>query len=107
MVKSRMVYAPAPGKEEEGAMAMRSDPGPAGPGDYVAIVIAGVANVKVAEGVSVAAGERLTAGQSGGARALKSSVINGMTVTEGAPVIGVALESSSGGTLIPVHVTLR
>jgi uncharacterized membrane protein len=52
-------------------------------------------------------GERLTVGSSGSVRALKSSVINGMTVTEGAPVIGIALESSSGGTVIPVHVTLR
>ncbi len=107
VVKSRMVYAVAPGKEEEGEMSMHSEAGPAQPGDYVSLVIAGVANVKVAEGVSVSPGQRLTVGASGAVRALKSSVINGMTVTEGAPVIGIALESSPGGGVIPVHVTLR
>jgi hypothetical protein len=107
VVKSRMVYAVAPGKEEEGEMSMHSEPGPAQPGDYVSLVIAGVAYVKVAPGVVVTTGQRLTVAQSGAARSLKSSVINGMTVTEGAPVVGIALESSSGGTMIPVHVTLR
>ncbi|HLF15623.1 MAG TPA: hypothetical protein VI932_12120, partial [Bacteroidota bacterium] len=79
VVKSRMVYAVAPGKEEEGEMSMHSEPGPAEPGDYVSLVIAGVANVKVAAGVSVTAGQRLTVGESGAVRALKSRVINGMT----------------------------
>lgn len=107
VVRSRMVHAPAPGKEADGEMSMHSVEGPAEPGDYVSIVIAGVANVKVAPGVSVTAGQRLTVGQPGSARALKSSVINGMTVTEGAPVVGIALESSGGGTMIPVHISLR
>ncbi len=44
----------------------------------------------------------------GVARALKHQEVNGMLVTEGAPVIGIALSAPvPGQDTIPVFVTLR
>jgi hypothetical protein len=109
VVHSRMVWELAPGKEDEGAMAMYSVDGAAQPGDYVALVVYGVAEVRVDPGVQIAAGERLTASALAGvARPLMQQEINGMTVVEGAPVIGVALAAPvEGRDTIPVFVTLR
>lgn len=109
VVKSRLVYGLAPGKEAEGAMSLHSAEGPARPGDYVALVIYGVAQVNVDPAVQIAAGDRLTASSLPGlARPLLEQQINGMLVVEGAPVIGVALAAPAAGqTSIPVFVTLR
>ncbi|MCC6190694.1 MAG: DUF2190 family protein [Anaerolineales bacterium] len=109
VVSQRMVWALAPGKEDEGAMAMQGAEGPAEPGDYVMLVVAGVAQVKVAPGAPITAGERLTAdGLPGHTRALQTRIIEGMRVTEGAPVIGVALETpAEGQATIAVYVNLR
>ena len=54
-------------------------------------------------------GMRLTASDlAGRARGLLSQEINGMLVTEGAPVVGIALAASTpGDETIPVFVTLR
>ncbi len=76
---------------------LRSVDGPAQAGDYVAITVMGAALVKVQDGETILAGQRLTAGDGGSVRALQSRTIEGMVVTEGAPVIGVALEAAKDG----------
>jgi hypothetical protein len=109
VVKSRMVYDVAPGKEAEGEMSMHSAEGSAQPGDYVSLIVNGIAEVKFQQGIQIAAGERLTASSlAGQARPLQKQVVNGMMVVEGAPVIGVALAAPvNGQDTIPVFVSLR
>ena len=109
VVQSRMVWEAAPGKEDEGAMSLHSAAGPAGPGDYVSLVVFGVTEVKVDAGATIAAGDRLTAGGSAGSvRALQTRSVDGMTVTEGGQVVGIALEAPvEGRETIAVFVTLR
>jgi hypothetical protein len=109
VVESRMVYEVAPGKEAEGEMSLHSAEGPAQPGEYVSLIVYGVAQMKVEPNASLTPGERLTASDLPGmARPLQKQEINGMLVTEGAPVIGIALEAPQAGVdTIPVFVTLR
>jgi len=109
VVKSRMLFEVAPGKEAEGEMSMHSADGPAQPGEYVALVVYGVAEVKVDPNSPIVPGNRLTASSTAGlARALFSQQIDGMLVSEGAPVIGIALSAPEAGIeTIPVFVTLR
>ena len=109
VVQSRMIWAEAPGKEGQGAMSLQRADGPAQPGDYVSLVVSGVAEVRVESGAAIAAGERLTlAGDSGRVRALETRTVEGMVVSEGAQVIGVALEAPTAGReTIAVFVTLR
>jgi hypothetical protein len=109
VVHSRMVYEVAPGKGDEGTMSMHSTEGPAMPGDYVSLVVFGVAQVNIDPDARIAPGERLTASNIPGmARALNSQEINGMQVVEGAPVIGIALAAPAPGQKsIPVFVSLR
>jgi len=109
VVKSRMVYEVAPGKEEEGDMSLHSADGPAQPGDYVQLVVMGVAQVKVDSSIPITAGDRLTASSLPGlARPLMKQEINGMLVTEGAPVFAIALETPvNGQDTIYVFVSLR
>jgi hypothetical protein len=106
VVASRMEWRAAEGKE--GEMVLMPADGPARDGDYVSLVVLGVADVRVERGASVVKGTRLTASDAGGsARALRTESLNGMTVSEGAQVVGVALENSSGGDTVPVFVNLR
>jgi hypothetical protein len=109
VVQSRMVWEIAPGKEEEGEMSMHSAEGAAKPGEYVSLIVYGVAQVRIGSGVQIAAGDRLTASSlAGTARSLNKQEINGMVVVEGAPVIGIALAAPvEGQDTIPVFVTLR
>jgi hypothetical protein len=109
VVANRMVWEVAPGKEAEGEMSMHGAEGPAQPGDYVSLVIYGITDVKVAPGADVAVGDRLTAANTAGqARALQTRTVEGMVVTEGAQVIGIALAApTEGQETIPVFVTLR
>lgn len=85
--------------------------GAAAPGEYVFIVVQGVAYVKAdASGGAILAGQRLTASSktAGRARTLQTRTLDGMVVTEAAPVIGVALAPlAQGQELIPVMVTLH
>lgn len=106
MVAGRLVLATAPGKEAEGEQVLQSADGPARAGDFVSLVVQGVADVRVAAGASIARGERLTADASGAARPLRTATLDGMLVAEGAPTVGTALASASGGT-VPVFVSLR
>ena len=109
IVKSRMVWETAPGKEAEGEMSMHSADGPAQPGEYVSLVVFGIAQVKVDPTIQISPGDRLTASnQAGMARPLRSQEVNGMVIVEGAPVIGIALsEPVADQSTIPVFVTLR
>ena len=106
VVERRMVWAPAPGKEE---YSLQGVDGAAQPGEYVSLIIYGVAEVKVADDSDIAAGQRLTASDvAGRARALQTRQLDGMTITEDAPVIGIALAAPTAGRdTIPVFVTLR
>jgi len=99
----------APGKEDEGAMSLQSSTGPAQPGDYVSLVVFGVTEVKVDAGATIAAGDRVSASDSAGSvRALQTRSVDGMTVTEGGQVVGIALEAPEAGReTIAVFVTLR
>jgi hypothetical protein len=78
-------------------------------GDVVAVAGLGVTQVKVDPGTSIKAGDRLTASDlSGRVRALQTRTVEGMVVTEGAQVVGIALaEPADGQDTIPVFVTLR
>jgi hypothetical protein len=110
VVQGRMALKLAPEKEVEGAMALESLPGPAQVGDYVALVVMGVADVRVdPSALDIVPGQRLTASSvAGAARPLRTESLNGMVVTEGAPVIGIALAAPEPGSdTIPVLVTLR
>jgi hypothetical protein len=106
VVESRMVLEAMPGKSE---MGLHSTEGPAQEGDYVSLVVLGVAEVRIDPASDIAVGDRLTSSElAGHARPLQSRMIEGMLVTEGAQTIGIALEgSSSGQETIPVFVTLR
>jgi len=84
--------------------------GPAAPGDYLFLVVQGIAQVKAdASAGAIAAGTRLTAAaRPGYARALQTRTLDGMLVVEGAPAIGIALAPPDTGTgLVAVMVTLR
>jgi hypothetical protein len=108
VVASRMAWEVAPGKEAEGEMSMHSTSGPAMPGDYVSLVIYGITDVKVAPGADIAAGDRLTAADAGQVRSLQTRTIEGMVVTEGVQVVGIALAAPvEGQETIPAFVTLR
>jgi hypothetical protein len=109
VVKSRMVWEAAPGKEAEGEMSMHSADGPAQPGEYVSLIVFGIADVNINPAIQVSPGERLTASDlAGAARPLMKQTVNGMEIVEGAPVIGIALSAQTAGQdTIPVFVTLR
>jgi hypothetical protein len=113
VVEGRMALQPMPGKADKDGHApleLHSVPGPAKAGDYVALTVLGVADVKVdATAGDVVAGQRLTAAdRPGHVRALRTRTLEGMVVTEGAPVVGIALAPLDRDTgMIPVLVTLR
>ena len=108
VVRTRMALVPRPGKEGEDAFALESLPGPAEPGDFVALTVRGVTWVRIDRAESVEAGQRLTVAEDEGTvRRLRTRSLEGMEVTEGTPVIGVALgpvDDESG--LVPVYVKL-
>jgi len=107
VVESRLALTPRPGRPqvkagdtpaEPDASELRSAAGPARAGDYVAITVLGAAQVKVAPGESaIAAGTRLTAAADGAVRPLQTRTVDGMLVAEGAPMVGMALESAKNG----------
>ncbi|MBK6432294.1 MAG: hypothetical protein IPF85_16395 [Anaerolineae bacterium] len=96
---SRPRPASALGESAAQASELHRAEGPAQPGDYVALTVAGAARVRVsaADG-PVTVGQRLTAADlAGHARALRTRTLDGMIVSEGAPVIGTALEPLAAG----------
>lgn len=101
VMTSRVELTLPPGREgdDDVTKVFYSTPGPARAGDYVAITIAGVAQVKADAATGpISAGQRLTrAASPGQARALQSKNLDGMVVSEGAPVVGTALEDLAAG----------
>ena len=79
------------------ATELRSVAGPVRSGDYLAITVMGAALVKVQDGETILVGQRLTVGDDGSVRALQSRTVEGMVITEGVPIIGVALEPAKDG----------
>jgi hypothetical protein len=72
--------------------------GAARPGEYLAVVYNGPMQVRVATGEdAIASGTRLTAAADGSARPLATRTIDGMVVSESAPVLGLALEGPKDG----------
>ena len=64
----------------------------------MAITVLGAAQATVAPGESaIATGTRLTVAADGAVRPLQTRTVDGMLVTEGAPVVGVALEPAKNG----------
>jgi len=103
VVSGRMVLVPLPGGE--GEQDLRSVAGPAHPGDYVAITVLGVAQVKVQAGGAIRAGQRLTvADTSGHARALRTVEIEGVEVDESGPMLGTALDAADKNGMVWVLV---
>jgi hypothetical protein len=105
--RAEIVKSEKEGQTEESA---ERCPGAAAPGDYLFVVVQGMAQVKAdASQGTIEAGQRLTAAATAGmARALQSRQVEGMTVAEDAPVVGIALGPLDAGTgLIPVLVTLH
>jgi hypothetical protein len=74
------------------------------PGDYVALVVLGVTQVRVDPAVPLAEGERLTVAADGMARPLQTRTIEGMVVSEGVPTIGVALGAPDEAGMVWVFV---
>jgi hypothetical protein len=84
--------------------------GPAPPGEYVNIIVYGLAQVKAsALAGTIQPGTRLTAAEMAGhARAVKTVEVQGVQVAENTPVLGIALESwEAGEGLIWVLVNPR
>lgn len=107
VVAQRMEWRPAEGAAKD-EMVLMPAKGPADAGDLVSLVVLGVTDVRLAPGATVNRGARLTAAETDGkARSLRTETLNGMKVTEGAPVVGVALEDARGGDSVPVFVNLR
>lgn len=72
--------------------------GAAQPGEYLTVVYSGPMQVRVAPIESVvAAGARMTAASDGTVRPLATRTVDGMVVSEGAPVLGLALEAPKDG----------
>jgi hypothetical protein len=108
VVRSRMALVPKPGKEGADAFALESVPGPAGPGDFVALTVRGVTLARVDGASTIEAGQRLTVAEPDGTvRPLRTRSLDGMEVTEGTPVVGVAVGAADEDSgLVPVYVML-
>jgi hypothetical protein len=98
VVEGRMAFTPVVPPEgvdvEEREPELRSAEGPARADDYVALTVLGVAQVKVSDAEKgLPAGTRLTAAARGLARPLKTVVVEGVTLSESAPVVGTTLDT--------------
>jgi hypothetical protein len=78
--------------QDDPPVSLVAAPGDAQPGEFVQIMIYGVARMAV--DVSVTAGQALTLDTGGSLRALQVVDINGVQVAESAPVLGIALGAS-------------
>lgn len=108
VVEGRLAFTPAPqpeGVDAEERLELRSTKGPAQAGDYVALTVLGVARVKVdASRAAIQPGTRLASGAGGRARPLKTVIVDGVTLAESAPVLGVALAAPDADGLVWVLV---
>lgn len=83
--------------------------GAAPPGDYLTIIIYGPAQVRVAASAlgAIQAGTRLAVDADGLARPLRTVTVEGVTLAENAPQIGIALDSPDAAGLLWVLVNPR
>jgi hypothetical protein len=105
--KAELDEAPEGATLREGETGRRLVPrsGVAQPGDYLTLVIYGPMQVRVsaADG-AIEPGTRLAVGKLGAARALKTVVVEGLTLAESAPTIGIALTAPDEDGLVWVLV---
>lgn len=80
--------------------------GTIGSGEYLSVIVFGLANVKTDGRSPIKSGEALTAGN-GFARKVQTTEINGITVAENVGTIGKALEDSNGKETIKVFVNCK
>jgi hypothetical protein len=80
--------------ENDGVTLVRRAGQPAAPGDYLAVVIYGPAQVQAGAGIQ--AGQRVTLGAAG-VRALRRVTVEGVTLDEGGASLGIALEAAQDG----------
>jgi len=102
-----MALVPKPGKE--GATPSRWRACPAGrPGRLVALTVRGVTLAPRRRRLDDRGGQRLTVAESDGTvRPLRTRSLDGMEVTEGTPVVGVAVGAADEDSgLVPVYVML-
>ncbi len=108
VVEGRLALTPVPQMGDEGAgerLELRSAAGPARTGDYVRLTVLGVARVRVDAGQGgIQPGTRLTSGAGGRARALRTVVVEGVTLAESAPTVGIALTAPDADGLVWVLV---
>jgi len=75
-------------------------------GDYLSVTVLGTADVKIEPGEPVKPGETLTVGNNG-ARKVKITKVNGISVAENTGILGKALENSSGKETVKVFVNCK
>jgi hypothetical protein len=109
LVVSRMALLPLGGdKQGLDAVGLHTVPGVAGPGDFVAVVVQGVAMARVDPVEVVEAGERLVAaGERGHVRGLRTVMVDGVKLSESGAVVGVALALPDDEGRVPVYVRGR
>ena len=94
VVFSRASVTPSE-KEGEALDSVQAADGAAQPGDYLLIVVQGLARVKVAQGEALTPGQRLKVSDAAGeARGLRTVEVDGVTLDEGGPTVGVALDAA-------------
>lgn len=93
MGRAEEVTVDAPRPNEVGRRLIPRE-GAAKSGDFVTIITHGLAPVRVDTlSMPLAVGQRLTVAENGRARALQTVEVNGVSVNEAAPVLGMALET--------------
>lgn len=100
-------YEDAPeGKAPELKKRFEYASGNAYPGDYISVVVFGQAEVKTNGKEMIKAGDALVANFNG-ARKVKTTEINGLTIAENTGILGKALENSSGKGTVTVFVNCK
>ena len=97
-------------KDGKTSVSAEAADGPIAAGDYLFIVVSGLAQARVdASAAPITAGQRLTtAAAPGNACAVRTVSVEGVSVAEAAPIIGVALEPLPAGEgLIWILVAVR
>jgi len=75
-------------------------------GDYLTIIVFGPADVKVDNNSDIKTGESVVA-DNGGARKIRTTEINGITIAENTGILGKAMEDSKGKDIIKVYVNCK
>ena len=106
VVFSRASVTPS---EKEGVTldSVQAAAGAVQPSDYLLIVVQGLTQVKIARDAAITPGQRLRASDAAGeARGLRTVEVDGVTLDEGSPTVGVALDAAENG-MVWVMVALQ